>query len=119
MRLVFAAGLALWLLGTVLLRLAGHVVLPHDLTAWIVLYVISAAATSMIARGLFRWAGIPRDAWLAAASALILPTLLLDAFTALFFPRVFPQLDAAVSGAFGGWMLICSAGAVVGAWIRS
>lgn len=37
---------------------------------------------------------------------------------AMVFARAFPGSDPHVSGAFGGWMLICSAGAVVGAWVR-
>jgi uncharacterized protein DUF5367 len=119
MRVVVAAGFALWLLGTVLLRSAGHWWLPRDSApAWVFLYLVSGVATSLIARAVYRRAGIPRQAWLSAASAFILPTLLLDAFTALFFASAFPQLDVRMSGAFGGWMLICSAGAVVGAWVR-
>lgn len=119
MGLVLATGLALWLVGTVVLRLAGHLILPHDpATAWIMLYGVSALATAMVSRGVYRWAGIRASEWLSAASVLILPTLVLDAFTSLFFARVFPQMDPGMSGAFSGWMLICCAGAVVGAWVR-
>lgn len=119
MRLVFATGFLLWLLGTVVLRLAGHLFLPHDsATAWVPLYVVSAVAMTVVSRGVYRWAGVPSGEWLSAASVLIVPTLVLDAFTSLFFARAFPQLDPGVSGAFGGWMLICCAGAVGGAWVR-
>lgn len=67
----------------------------------------------MVARGVYRWAGIPAREWLSAASVLILPTLVLDAFTSLFFARVFPQMDPDMSGAFGGWMLICCGDVIV------
>jgi hypothetical protein len=39
---------------------------------------------------------------------------MLDACSALFYPRVFPNLDPASAGAFGGWMLACCAGAILG-----
>ena len=45
-----------------------------------------------------------------AVIALLLPTLSLDAFSAAFFPAVFPNLPASGAGVFGGWMLICCAG---------
>lgn len=116
---LFAIGFAFWLLGTVVLRLAGHLVLPqHSTAGWVALYFASAAAMAAVARGIYQWAGIARGAWLSAASVLILPTLVLDAFTSLFFARAFPQLDPGVSGAFGGWMLVCCAGAVLGASVR-
>ena len=118
-RRVFATGLALWLVGTVVLRFAGHVFLPaHSAAAWVTLYVLSALAITVVSRRVYQWAGIPAGEWLSAASVLILPTLVLDAFTSLFFVRVFPQLDPGVSGAFAGWMLICCAGAVLGARVR-
>jgi hypothetical protein len=119
MRRTFTIGVLLWLLGTVGLRLAGHLFLPHhSATAWVALYVLSAIAMTVVSRGVYRWAGVPPDEWLSAASVLILPTLVLDAFTSLFFVRAFPQLDPAIGGAFGGWMLICCAGAVLGSWVR-
>lgn len=119
MRRVLAAGLALWMIGTVLLRLAGHRYLPARAgSKWLLLYAISVLAVVVVSRGIYRWAGIPRREWLAAAALFILPTLMLDAFTTLFFARIFPELNPAVSGAFGGWMLICSAGAVAGAMVH-
>lgn len=118
-RAVLASGLALWMIGTLILRLAGHLFLPSDSTpAWVALYLLGAVAMSVVARAIYLWAGIPAAEWRAAAAVLILPTLVLDAFTALFFVRAFPQLNPGVSGAFAGWMLICCAGAVLGAWVR-
>ena len=42
----------------------------------------------------------------------MLPTLILDPFSCAFFPSVFPNMDPAAAGIFGGLMLICCGGAV-------
>ena len=46
-----------------------------------------------------------REAWPAAAMALLPPTLLLDPFSSAFFPLVFPNIPGEAAGVFGGWML--------------
>jgi hypothetical protein len=45
---------------------------------------------------------------------LVLPTLLLDTFASAFFPYVYPNLLVAAAGLFGGWMLWCCGGALLG-----
>jgi hypothetical protein len=58
------------------------------------------------------------EQWAAGATAIALPTLLLDPFSSAFFPVMFPNMAPEVAGMFGGWMLWCCAGALVGAMIR-
>jgi hypothetical protein len=112
-------GIAVWLAGTLVLRVAGAALLPgRSLAAWSALYVGSAIAMAVFSRTLCAWARIPPAAQPSAVSALILPTLLLDAFSSLFYSHVFPNLDPASAGAFGGWMLVCCAGAVLGVRVR-
>jgi hypothetical protein len=60
--------------------------------------------------------GVESDLWPKAATLLILPTLLLDPFSCVFFTAMFPNLDPGAAGAFGGWMLICCGGGVAGVW---
>jgi hypothetical protein len=43
----------------------------------------------------------------------------LDPFSSVFFPFVFPNMSPAVAGVFGGWMLWCCAGALIGAMVQS
>jgi hypothetical protein len=50
-----------------------------------------------------------------AAALLVLPTLLLDPFTCLYAAVLFPNLGASAVQAFGGCMLICCGGGLVGA----
>jgi hypothetical protein len=48
------------------------------------------------------------------AISLALPTLLLDKFSSVFFSSVFPNIAPEAAGIFGGWMLCCCAGALLG-----
>lgn len=103
-------GIAFWVVGTVVVALAGETLLRRAAP----LYVMSFVAMALVARLLFRALELPRADWPKAVTLLALPTLLLDPFTALYLAGS----DPAMAGAFGGWMLICCAGAVVGSWLR-
>jgi hypothetical protein len=117
MRRALWFGLALWIAGTVGIRVSGGTILrPHDVGRTILLYAASFAVMALIAPRIFRRLRLARESWPAAATMLILPTLLLDPFSCLFFGTVFPRADPAAAGVFGGWMLICGGGAVIGAW---
>jgi hypothetical protein len=112
-------GFILWLAATLLLRVAGQRVISNR--GWlnvIVLFAISFVAMAL----LVRWACIrarlaPQD-WPSAAVSLLLPTLLLDPFSSAFFPVVFPNMAPENAGVFGGWMIVCCAGGLLGALIR-
>src|SRR5262245_61504135 len=113
---LLTTGLGLWLVGTVALRLAGERLLPpsHGVLA-VVLLVAGAAACAWLVHQLCAGARLSRDEWLPGAVAIVLPTLCLDAFSATFFPTVFPNIDPGAAGFFGGWMLACCAGGLLGA----
>ena len=114
-RLVWT-GLALWAIGTAVVRLAGqHVLSTGEPGRVALLFALSFFVMAISVRRIFRGNGVPAQQWPAAVAFLILPTLVLDALTSAFFPSVFPNVDAARAGVFGGWMLIFCAGAVVGA----
>lgn len=112
---LFLTGLWIWLAATIVLRLAGHYLLRS--AGWIAvlaLFVISFAAMALLARSLCRSAHLAREDWPRGAISLVLPTLLLDPFSSAFFPTVFPNMAAGLAGVFGGWMLVCCAGALAG-----
>jgi predicted neutral ceramidase superfamily lipid hydrolase len=110
-------GVLIWTAGTAGIRAAGHHVLRAQ-QPWptVLLYLVSFALMAWLVPIICRQLGIERASWFKAATLLILPTLLLDPFSCLFFTTVFPNLDVAAAGAFGGWMLICCGGAVAGVW---
>jgi hypothetical protein len=113
-------GLAIWIVATVLLRLRGlHLLQPSRPTATLFLFAASFLLMALVARSLCRRLQLPRGQWPAGAISLALPMLLLDPFSSAFFPLVFPNMPPEVAGIFGGWMLICCAGALVGVLIPS
>ncbi|HEY6292977.1 MAG TPA: DUF5367 family protein [Terriglobia bacterium] len=117
-RTLLLYGLGLWFMGTVLLRVAGqHLLHPGSLAATLPLYFISVLAMAWLARRLCLRLGLPREQWPAGAASLALPTLILDPFSSAYFPAVFPNIEPGAAGVFGGWMLCCCAGALLGATI--
>jgi hypothetical protein len=116
MRLRFLVlGIALWLLGTVGLRLGGqHLLRPGHTLATLLLFTVSFPLMAFVVRGLCRRFRLPREEWISGAVAIAAPTLVLDPFSSAFFALAFPNISADAAGIFGGWMLICCAGALLG-----
>jgi hypothetical protein len=111
-------GLSLWVVGTVALRLIGQRVLhPGNTAGLLLLFAISFPLMAWLVRRICRGAHLPPEQWLGGAVAVALPTLVLDPFSSAFFPLVFPNMAPEMAGVFGGWMLWCCAGALVGAII--
>ncbi len=112
---LFLTGLALWAVGTLALRAAGQRLLhPGDLAGTLLLFAVSFLAAALLVRRLCKKARLPREQWPRGAVAVLLPTLLLDPFSSAFFPAIFPNMAPETAGVFGGWMLLCCAGALVG-----
>jgi hypothetical protein len=111
------AGTLIWAGGTIGVRFSGHALLQPGHTAQTVgLYLVSFLLMAVLVPRICRRLGFERDVWPKAATLLILPTLVLDPFSCAFFTTMFPNLDPAAAGAFGGWMLICCGGGVAGVW---
>ncbi len=120
MRRALLLGLLIWIGGTTAIRMAGHHFLFADRTGQtIALYVASFIAMALAVPWICRRLGLEGTQRFQAATLLMLPTLLLDPLSCLFFTTVFPNLDPAAAGVFGGWMLICCGGAATGVWIKS
>jgi uncharacterized protein DUF5367 len=114
MRLL-TTGFAIWAVATIYLRLDGKRVLhARSQAATLLLFLLSFVAMAWLTRRLCRKARLSASEWPAAAISLALPTLLLDPVSAAFFPSVFPNIQPEMAGVFGGWMLVCCAGALIG-----
>jgi Family of unknown function (DUF5367) len=106
-------GFLIWLAATVVLRIGGRYPLhPNHRIGVLVLFTVSFPLMALLARRLCR--RLPAQEWPTGAISLALPTLLLDPFSSAFFPAVFPNMAPELAGVFGGWMLWCCAGALVG-----
>jgi hypothetical protein len=116
---LFLCGLGIWTGATLALRVAGQrLLLPGHWTKTLMLFAISFPLMAWLVRRLCRRFQLPREQWLAGAVSIALPTLLLDPFSSAFFPFAFPNMAPEMAGVFGGWMLWCCAGALVGVTIR-
>jgi len=118
MKRVLKIGVLLWAAGTIGIRLAGQYLLrPRQVLPTAFLYLVSFVLMAWLVRWICQRLQLERALWFKATTLLILPTAILDPFSGLFFPIVFPNVDPAAAGIFGGWMLICCGGAVAGAWL--
>jgi len=119
MKRAFLIGLLLWAVGTVAIRLAGQRILQmHHISRIVIFYIASFGLMAVVVPRICRRLKLEKERWFEAATLLILPTLILDPFSCAFFPAVFPNIDPAAAGLFGGWMLICCGGGVAGVWVR-
>jgi len=117
---LFLCGLGIWTGATIALRIAGqHLLHPGDWKGTLILFAISFSLMAWLVRRLCRRFEPRPEQWPAGAISIALPTLLLDPFSSAFFPTVFPNMAPEVAGVFGGWMLCCCAGALVGVLIRT
>jgi hypothetical protein len=113
---LFLYGFAVWLGATIALRLAGQRLLhPGDTVGTLFLFLAGFPLMVWLVRRLCR--PLPPEQWLRGSVSFALPSLLLDPFSSAFFPFLFPNMAPSVAGIFGGWVLWCCAGALVGALI--
>jgi hypothetical protein len=116
---LFLFGLGIWIVATLTLRMAGQRLLhPGDWRGTLILFAVTFPVMAWIVRRLCRRLHLQQEQWLAGAVSVLLPTLLLDPFSSAFFPVVFPNMSPEVAGVFGGWMLWCCAGALVGVTVH-
>lgn len=112
-------GLAIWIGATIALRVGGQYLLhPGNPAATLLLFTASFPLMAWIGRALCRRFQLPPEQWPAGVISLALPTLILDPFSCAYFPQVFPNIAPGAAGLFGGWMLICCAGALAGGLAR-
>jgi hypothetical protein len=115
MRQCLTIGSIIWLAATVVLRFTGQYLLrPDNLVAVAVLLAASFPLMALVARRICAGSGLPPEQWPAAGIFLVMPTLVLDTFSAVFFPLVYPNIPQQAAGLFGGWILLCCAGALLG-----
>ena len=115
-RRLLCAGVAASAVGAGILRALGHLLLPRTAATAALLLAFTVIACTALAQFLFR--DIPADTRASTALVIILPTLVLDGFSAVFFPQVFPNIPADAVGVFAGWMMACCAGVALGTFPR-
>jgi hypothetical protein len=116
--ILFLRGLVIWAGATLLLRVAGQRLFhPGAHLGILLLFLISLPAMAWLVRNLCQAAGLPPAQWPAGAISVALPTLLLDPFSSALFPSLFPNIAPQMAGVFGGWIIWCCAGALLGVMV--
>lgn len=116
---LLSIGLAFWGGGAVLLRWFGAEIISADhIAVTAATYAASFIAMAAVVPALFTSMRITRALWFRSAALLMLPSLILDALTQLAFSRAYPNMNESAAGLFGGLILTCCAGALIGVWLR-
>lgn len=117
-RLFLAIGFGLWLLATLVFRLAGHrFFLADEPAVMALLWLVTIVALFLLATGLFRWRRLTRAQQFEAAALLVISGMALDAFVTGGFALVFPNMPADAAGSFGAWLLIAYASVLIAAFV--
>jgi len=117
-KLFFAIGFLVWLLATIVFRLAGHLFfLDDDPAILTLLWLATIIALFSFAVLLFRWRRLTRAQQFEAAALMVIPGMVLDAFITEGFEMVFLNMSADAAGSFGAWLLIAYASVLVAAFI--
>ncbi len=106
-RLFLGIGFAIWLVATIVVRLAGQrFFLTDNSVVMIVIWALTAVALFIVAQAIFRWRNLPQNERYLAAILLVLPGQLIDGLVVNAFVDVFPNMPAVAAGPFGAWLLL-------------
>lgn len=100
-------GFAAWVTGTATLRLAGqHLFAPDKPVVVAVTFAASAVAFALLTRAAFNAQGLDATQRRAASLALVLLPMLLDVPSVLAAGVLFPNLDPAMHGVLGAYLML-------------
>lgn len=118
-RLFLLLGFAVWLVATVVFRLAGQFLLdPAAPFVIVLLYVAVVPAMVGLALVFYWWRGVTGTERLQAAVALVLPGMLLDTVAVAFFGTVFPNMLPESGTYFGGMLLLAYASVLLSGFVQ-
>lgn len=105
-RISFIVGFLVWLVATVVFRVAGHYFFMVDnLLVMSVLYIILVPALGFVATTVFNKCGLDNLHSVKSAAVMVLPGMLLDVVCVQFFEVFFPNMPEIYSKSFGAWLM--------------
>jgi hypothetical protein len=114
MKRVVLTGFTIWLLASIALRFWGqHLFNPSSTLSVALLLICSAPLMLWLPRQILR--RVTPHARALVAIALVAPGMLLDTFSTIWFPLVFPNIRPDAGALFGGWLLLCNVLVLIGA----
>ena len=82
------------------------------------LLLISFPLMFLLVRKICADAKVPVELWPLAGVVLLTPTFVLDTLSTILFPIVYPNIDQRASGLYGGWIIWCIGGALLGVSVK-
>lgn len=102
----FIVGFLVWLLATVLFRVAGqHFFIVDNVGVMIVLYIILIPALGFISTSVFNKFKLDNLESVKAAAIMVLSGMLLDTLCIQFFEKLFPNMPEIHSKTFASWLM--------------
>jgi hypothetical protein len=103
MRYFLVYGFALWLVGTIALRLVGQYLFAFP--AVLLTFALTVPLLALVVLRLFASRQVVAERRPLAAIALVLPGMLLDIVSVTFAAVIFPNIPATEHGLLAAWLL--------------
>ncbi|MED4533039.1 DUF5367 family protein [Metabacillus fastidiosus] len=105
MKFFYFFGFILWLIATLIFRIAGHYILVPNGLILMMTFLVTIPLIIIVTFPLYKLKKVDNDDVMKAAVNIALPGMLLDIISLLNFSTVFPNLSANGSTYFGAWLL--------------
>ncbi|WP_347068745.1 DUF5367 family protein [Flavobacterium sp. WV_118_3] len=108
--LSFIVGFLVWLVATILFRIAGqHFFMVDNALVMIILYIILIPALGFVATTVFNKFKLDHLESIKSAALMVLPGMLLDTVCIQFFESFFPNMPEIYSKTFASWLMFAYA----------
>ncbi|THF49803.1 hypothetical protein E6C50_10615 [Flavobacterium supellecticarium] len=108
--LSFIVGFLVWLVATLLFRIAGqHFFIVDNTLVMIMLYIILIPALGFVATTVFNICKLDHLESIKSAAIMVLPGMLLDTVCVEFFEKLFPNMPEIYSKTFASWLMFAYA----------
>ncbi|WP_121967458.1 DUF5367 domain-containing protein [Myroides sp. N17-2] len=115
----FIVGFTVWLLATILFRIAGqYFFITDSLPIMLILYLGLIPALGLISTRVFKRFNLGQLESLKSAVIMVLPGMLLDTICVKFFTEVFPNMSEGDSKTFGSWLMFAYSIILISALFR-
>jgi hypothetical protein len=106
----FIVGFLVWLVATVLFRVAGHYFfMVNNALVMVGLYIILIPALGFISTSVFNKCKLDHLESIKSAAIMVLPGMILDTVCIQFFEKVFPNIPEMHSKTFASWLMFAYA----------
>ena len=106
----FIVGFLVWLVATLLFRIAGqHFFIVDNTLIMIMLYIILIPALGFVATKVFNTCKLNQLESIKSAAIMVLPGMLLDTVCIQFFESFFPNMPEIYSKTFASWLMFAYA----------